>query len=75
MSDKYADAIAALEDAVVGWSGRLGDRSRDGVWCAAITKSESFNGSELTGSWLEHEWLEVQPTHWMPLPAPPLEGA
>lgn len=69
--DNYEKPPQMARHVAIGWSGRLGDRSRDGVWCAAITKSESFNGSELTGSWMEHEWLQVGPTHWMPLPEPP----
>ena len=47
------------------------DQPRHEVWVSAEVLTEVFSGSELTGSWEEHELMEVRPTHWMPLPAPP----
>jgi hypothetical protein len=51
------------------WSG---DRFTDARWCARHKQWEVFipdyNGGEWTG-------VYAPPTHWMPLPAPPVETA
>lgn len=56
----------------VGWFGAPhGDYNPGNRWVSINVISETFSGSELTGSWEEHEFEAVQPTHWMPLPEPP----
>ena len=67
----YMDAPEAANRIVVGWHGQHADRFGAEVWVSTDVLTETFGGSELTGTWNEYEWARVQPTHWMPLPEPP----
>lgn len=61
---------------VVAWWGNSshdGSRGRD-AWLCTNVLADMFGGSEWTGTWMEYEWAQVNPTHFMPLPSPPSQS-
>jgi hypothetical protein len=71
--DGYEAPRGLSQNILVGWCGFASHdgRSEANEWVCASVKSETFHGSELTGSWQEYEWTRCNPTHWRPLPPPP----
>lgn len=69
--DGYEQPPVDAKNITLGWFGQTADRGRSRVWCSDQVVTDTFHGSEMTGSWTEYEWLEVEPTHWQPLPPPP----
>lgn len=61
------------ERITIGWWGVPNDSYNPSAgWVSVDPESETFGGSELTGSWTVYELSRVTPTHWMPLPDPPV---
>ena len=49
---------------------------RKKLWLSVEAKEEMWGmGSEFTGPMMETNCIEVKPSHWMPLPAPPKDPA
>lgn len=67
------DAPALAANICIGWWGGFADRfgKADDGWVSIDVQTEVYSGSAETGSWTEHEWTRVKPTHWMPLPQDP----
>lgn len=56
-----------------GWSND--DFSPGDAWHSVEAKEEMFGmGGEMTGPMTSTDCLQVVPTHWMPLPAPPVSA-
>lgn len=67
----YIDPPEEIKNLTFGWFGYTADRGKKDVWICDQVVADTFHGSEWTGSWTEYEWLEVTPTHWMPVPHTP----
>jgi hypothetical protein len=60
---KYTIGFFAAADPVWGEAGG---------WCSVESREETWGmGSELTGPMTSTDYLECNPTHWMPLPPCP----
>lgn len=56
-----------------GWSND--DFSPGDAWHSVEAKEEMWGmGGEMTGPMMSTDCLQVVPTHWMPLPAPPVSA-
>ncbi len=57
----------------IGWFGHANPTypSGAGHWVSTEVQSDIVHYGEYTGSCLESEQIQISPTHWMPLPAPP----
>jgi hypothetical protein len=58
-------------DEVTGWR-PIETAPKDGTEVLAWEDSaEKLFYEEDMGAWVDHEYIEYHPTHWMPLPEPP----
>ena len=65
----YLDRPSPADHVTIAWWGQPGyDYPRRQCWISAESVGEVFEGSELTGSWTEYEFVEVDPEAWSPLP-------
>lgn len=69
----WIEPPSATRAYAIVWNGHPNpEQPREVSWVSADVQAEVFGGSEWTGSWTEYEFTKVNPSHWMPLAAPPV---
>lgn len=69
----YSEMPPSARHVVIGWHGfNCDDYPKEKPsWVCSYEDTQTFQGSEYTGSWTEYSWQTVSPTHWMPIPGAP----